>query len=106
MGVPVLFSALTNTVVQVRGHACVLESYSIVNPAAATTFIQMFDSLATPTLGTTVPTLSLGVPTIQSETLQADTFFQLGLWVAATTTATGNGAPATAATVNLTMSSG
>lgn len=101
---PLRRSALTNTVVTNKGTAGVLGGYHCFNPAAATTYLQIFDvaSATTVTLGTTVPDLSFGIPAGGGGNLEwaNGVAFTLGTKVAATTTATGSTAPATALDCN------
>lgn len=110
MATPVLVNGTTGllaTALQVRGQSCNLLGYHIYNPSNATAYIQFFDSLLGPTVGTTVPVWSIGIPTLTSTFMPVDVngiFFSLGLWVAATTTAGGSSAPNAAVNVNLGMS--
>lgn len=106
MANPVLVNGVTGvvaTAIFVRGGPCSVADYHIHNPAAATSFVQFFDSPPTvpPTVGTTVPKWSIGVPTLQTVALDGTLNFVTGLWVAATTTVGGNSAPSAAVNVNL-----
>jgi hypothetical protein len=99
-----LNAALTNTAVVVKGSAGTLMSVEIFNPSAAVTYIQIFNvAAASVTLGTTVPNKSIGVGIGQSLTIPFPMGLAFGTAIscAATTTATGNTAPATAAVVNI-----
>jgi hypothetical protein len=85
-----------------------MESYSIFNAAAATSFVNFYDTLAAPTVGTTVPKWQVGLATLASAVYaggdDSDLLFITGLWVAATTTAAGAVAPATAVVVSVGVS--
>lgn len=96
-------TALTNTVVQagVDGRLNVYGA-SFGNPSAAITYIQFFNKAAadTVTLGTTVPDWVVMLPigaSVQLSPIRALKYFSAGCRYAATTTATGSTAPATAA---------
>lgn len=101
---PLRRSALTNTVVTNKGTPGVMGGYHCYNPAAAVTYLQIFDvaSATTVTLGTTVPDLSFGIPAGGGGNLEwaNGVAFTLGTKIAATTTATGSTAPATALDCN------
>lgn len=87
----------------VRGGPCVLSAWTIGNPNTGAEYVQFFDTLATPTAGTDIPVMSLPFPaaTGPAITQQCNTFFKNGLWIAATTTATGPTGAAIAMPVNL-----
>lgn len=112
MASPVLVNGVTGllaTAIFVRGIECDVLGYHIYNASNATAYVQFFDMTAgvTPTVGTTVPVWSIGIPTVSHAFLMlpvAGLHFQESLWVAATTTAGGNGAPSAALNVNLAMS--
>jgi hypothetical protein len=107
MASPVLVDALSSTEKLVRGESCNVLGYHIFNPSNAVAYVQFFDTLAAPTVGTTVPKWSIGVPTLGEAFIDfapAGLFFKAGLWVAATTTATGASAPSAGVNVNLAMS--
>jgi len=111
MAAPILVggtAGLTNTAVQVRGATCRVTGIYIFNPSVAVAFVQFFDTLAAPTVGTTVPVMALGTNTLGSvaalELPEDGVLFQNGLWVAATTTAGGAVAPGTNLSVNLALS--
>ena len=98
---PVLANALSTTVVTISSGAAELQSYFCHNPSAATAFVQMFDISGTVTLGTSTPKWSIGIPAGQSGNLsQMNLKFTNAIKVAATTTATGSSAPATALVCN------
>lgn len=107
MARPRRFNALTNTVLPVGPDPGMVNVSLITfyNPAAAASWLQMFDA-AMPndvTLGTTLPTLSIPLPTTGAQAIPFPQGCQFlnGLQIAATTTATGSSAPATAVEVNL-----
>lgn len=108
MAVPVTVSALTNTVKVVRlSEPAGVWSMTVANPSAAIAYVQCFDALkpADVTLGTTVATWVVPVTTAQTITVaptQPISFLK-GLQIAATTTATGSTAPATALDVALVL---
>lgn len=74
-----------------------LHAFNVHNPNAAVTFIQMFNSVAAPVVGTDVPTRWIAVPAngVVDGQREFSAPFNLGLWIAATTTP--NGAIAAAA---------
>ncbi len=80
----------------VKGESCRLTAFSVGNPNTGPVYIQCFDSLIGPTVGTTVPKWSLFVPTGGVSNLATDVYFRDGLWVAASTTDDGSTAPTTA----------
>lgn len=99
---------LTNTKVDaitpgtgVRGVRLV--SISFVNPNAAISYIQFFDATAANvTLGTTAPYFTIGVAANSTmQGLIAGRRFATNVCIAATTTATGSSAPASAVQVTL-----
>jgi hypothetical protein len=110
MASPVLVNGVTGvlaTPIFVRGEDVNIIGYHIYNPSNATAFVQFFDTLLAPTVGTTVPMWSIGIPTLVHAFMSfqpAGLYFGIGLWVAATTTVGGSGAPSAAVNVNLAMS--
>lgn len=101
---PSLIAAQSTTVTLVKAGNTRLDGYALYNPSAAVAYLQCFNAkqISDVTLGTTPPVLAIPVPatgTVSLANLRAG--FLLGLCVAATTTATGNTAPATAMVVNL-----
>lgn len=100
-------TAVSNSAVLVMSTGGQLAFLNLFNPAAATTYLQVFDAKATAnvTVGTTTPTLVFGLTTLANDTpviLDGDGLqFGNGIVIAATTTATGNTAPATAMVVNI-----
>lgn len=97
---PKLIPALLAAATPVKASAGKLCWYEIFNPSAATAFVQLFDK-ASPVVGTDVPVLSLGVPAGGRISGEATIGFYNAITAAATTTAEGNVAPATAIVVNL-----
>lgn len=99
---PILASALTNSAVTVDASAGTLGYYFCWNPAAAVTYIQIYDIAGAVTVGTSVPKMSLGIPPTASGNLEwsQGVHFANAIKVAATTTAGGGTAPATAADCN------
>jgi hypothetical protein len=95
----VLFTDLVATPQQVGAiEQRILRGMEVVNTNTAVAFVQCYDSATSPTLGS--PKLSFGVPGASSSTLgnvwwfsDIDLQFNNGLWLAATTTATGTSAP-------------
>lgn len=110
MATPVLVNGYTGvlaTAIQVRGQSCNVLAYHIYNPSNALAVVQFYDSLLAPTVGTTVAMWAIGIATVTPTHMMfpvAGLYFQNGLWIAATTTASGNTAPNTALFVNLAMS--
>jgi hypothetical protein len=92
------------TVANVKASAGNVYGFSVHNPAAATTFLQFYNTAGTPTLGTSV-IWSVGVPAGQTVTQpvgpvsiwQAST----GIGIGASTTATSTGTPGTAPVVTI-----
>lgn len=99
---PYKASALTNSAVTVKASAGNLGGYHCLNAAAAITYIQIFDTSGAVTLGTTTPVLSFGLPASGAGNLEFSNGvnFANAIKVAATTTAGGSTAPATAMDCN------
>lgn len=99
---PFLANALSTTVVTVTGSAGVLTGYYCGNPDASNnTYVQIFDISGTVTLGTSTPKWSIMIPKGGAANLSmVDMAFANAIKVAATTTATGSTAPATAVDCN------
>lgn len=97
------YPAQTTTVRQVTANPTALAGYYIYNPSNATAYVQFFDLSTTVTLGTTVPDLSLGIPSGGAANLMSDEGieFDHGMQLAATTTATGNTAPNVGLDINV-----
>ena len=108
---PYFNSALSTTLVQMQDGAPVfVHDIEVSNINAADAFVQFFNAASTAavTLGTTAPTYSLFVPAGDGvnrggmdKMFPVPLAFTAGLVVAATTTATGNTAPATGLVVNM-----
>ena len=102
-------AAVTSTAVKVNTVGTppsLLVSYNITNNTSSFVYIQFFDVAATSsvTLGTTAPAYVIAVPPygVTDAFVAAPQFtFYNGIVIAATTTATGNTAPSTAASVSL-----
>jgi hypothetical protein len=110
MAIPVLVNGMTgvsNTPIQVRAGICKIKDIVVYNASAAVAFLSFYDSVLAPTVGTTVPVWQIGMNTLVSVPIaiqdEAGLVFNLGCWVAATTTAGGSSAPATALPVSLGM---
>lgn len=94
-----LATALTNTPVAVKAGSASLYGVSFVNSGTAAAYVQLFDAgVGSVTLGTTAPKLSFWVPAggawEEKFSGEAKVAFATALTAAATTTATGNTAPA------------
>ena len=102
---PYTNAALSSTKTQITASACTVGSISVHNPAAATTYLQVWDlASASVTVGTTAATEYYGIPAGASSNITIpDGGFHhgTGLTIAATTTATGSGAPATALVITI-----
>lgn len=99
-----LKNALSTTVSSVKASAGLLGGFYCYNPAAAVTYVQIFNvATGSVTLGTTTPALSFGIPAGGGgvhEFVNGLGGFSTAISVAATTTATGSSAPATAIDCN------
>lgn len=110
MASPVQVNGVTGvlaTPIFVRAGACDLCGYSLYNSSTGTAFVQFYDSALAPTVGTTVSAWSVGMATATPSTLAfqiSGLRFVNGLWVAATTTAAGTGAPSAGVAVSLDVS--
>jgi hypothetical protein len=97
-------SGLTNTAVDLKDAAAVVEGYFLDNTEnTLTTFFQFFNSPAAKVnVGTTVPLYSFAVPGGASANLSGLKLpFSAGLSIAATTTYGGSTAPANAVSYNV-----
>lgn len=96
-------TALTNTVVSVKSSAAQIAGWALHNPSAATTYLQFFNAATAGavTLGSTTPTFVMALAAGASANLigACGIDFASGIQIAATTTATGSTAPATAMVV-------
>ena len=94
---------LTSTAVAVKSGAGTLAGFDFLNTGTAAAYVQVFDA-TTATLGTTVPKLVFYVPPggglVQQFSI-VGIAFSSGITLAATTTATGNIAPATGINANV-----
>lgn len=102
---PFLKTALSTTVTTVTSSAGYLDSVVCNNgngtENSVTTYIQIFDTTGTVTLGSTTPTLSIPIPPSNPGGATAlHMNIANGVKVAATTTATGSSAPTTAVDCN------
>jgi len=96
----VKYAAQTTTVQTVKGSAGKLHGYMIYNPNSSVSYVQLFDTASSVTLGTTVPDLILPIPATSGANL-SDTIgigFTTGIKIACTTTETGLTAPSTGLT--------
>lgn len=96
-------TALSSTKQQISSAACTVTGWAVHNPAAATTYIQIWDlASASVTVGTTAPSWTLVLPAGATANMfdTGGVKHATGFTVAATTTATGSTAPATAAVVS------
>lgn len=105
--VPNAQTSLLATVASVKSNAAgLLGMVQCYNPNASAAFVQIFDAATagSVTLGTTPPTLSIGIPaTTSSGPIMMSPIgieFRNGIQVAATTTATGNTAPGSGLSCN------
>ena len=80
-----------------------LHAFNLHNPNAAVVFIQMFNSVAAPVVGTDAPTRWIAIPAagVIDGQREYSAPFNLGLWIAATTTPNGAVAPAAGCPVSL-----
>jgi hypothetical protein len=100
---PSLQNGLSITVKVVKASAGNLDGYYIYNPNASVAYVQIFNasSAGSVTLGTTVPVLSLGIPSLGAANISTlGIAFSTGIAVASTTTATGSTANGTAVDAN------
>jgi hypothetical protein len=101
---PYFNAALTNTAAAVRAFPTRLYGLHLINPNASNVYVQFFDmAVGSVTVGTTPPAFSLlapangGIDTPWAFPIN----FNTALTIAATTTATGSGAPASNIVANL-----
>jgi hypothetical protein len=114
MATPVLVNGYTGvqaTAIWVRGQSCDVMGYHIYNASNATAFVQFYDSgpnQGAPTVGTTVAKWLVPVPTVSSVFMPisptAGLYFENGLYIAATTTASGNTNPSAVLTIAVAVS--
>ena len=101
---PKLYAAQTTTVRTAKNGPGALNGWFVTNPNASTAYVQFFDvaGSGTVTLGTTVPVLSLGIPSTAAANMNGCNIeFVNGIRLAVTTTATGSTAPSTGCDVNV-----
>ena len=98
----VVTAALTNTVTAINPGYTNFSFMECYNPAAAATYVQVFNAVpGNVTLGTTPPATVISMATLASRGFAFSDnglSFPVAMSVAATTTATGSTAPATALT--------
>lgn len=93
-------SALSTTVKTIKATKGVLAWGQCYNTVATVIYIQVFDTTAAVTLGTTVPNASFGIAASGPTNLPLPMQFNKAIKVAATTTVGGNTAPGTAVDCN------
>lgn len=98
-------SALTNSVVTIKGKSSKLGGYYIANPSNAFAYLQVFDlaTSAAVTLGTTTPDMIYGIPTGAAANIAIDRGIGManGIQIAITTTPTGSAAPSATCAVTI-----
>jgi len=112
MATPVLVNGYTGvqaTAIQVRGQSCDVMGYHIYNASNAIAFVQFYDQKPDPpTVGTTVAKWVVPVPTVSQVFMPisptAGLLFEGGLWIAATTTASGSTNPSAVCTISVAVS--
>ena len=99
---PFLDTAQGTTVTTIKSGAGELGAYHCINPNAAVSYIQLFDTSGAVTLGITVPVLSLGLPANDGGNIEwgMGIHFANAIKVAVTTTAQGSTAPGTGVDCN------
>lgn len=97
-----LQATLSNTFQTVKGSAGTLYGWYVYNPNTSVTYLQIFNS-TNPTVGTTTPLLSLGIPASSGANVEFTNgiAFSTGITVAATTGATNSTAPSSSIQANL-----
>ena len=96
--------ALSSTKAVVKAGAGAISSIHIHNPSNAAAYLQVFDALtADVTVGTTVPTFTIGTATLvhNNVVFPAPLEFAIGCVVAFCTTTTGSTGPSTAGVVSM-----
>lgn len=101
-------AALSNTKQVVKAAPGKVWWYNIFNPGVALAYLHFYDAAsADVTVGTTVPTLSIALPSIATASVGVDSpqvvglQFSTAITIAATTTPGGGTAPGTALVVNI-----
>lgn len=97
---PILNAALDGTVVPLAATETPLAWAHVYNPNATVAYVQLFDTTGVVTLGTTAPKMALAVPGQSTIQFNGPAVFLSGIKAAATTTPTGNTAPAAALVAN------
>jgi hypothetical protein len=97
-----LQSALSTTPETVKSSDGYVGGWYVFNPNAAAAYIQFFDESGTITLGSTTPKMSIGIPAGAGANVEfrRGIPFTNSIKVAATTTATGSSANASALVCN------
>jgi hypothetical protein len=100
---PYSFGGLSTTVQTVKSGAGTLGGYYFYNPNPSVAYVQIFDINSAPTLGSTAPTISIGVPATSGANLEVGLGVNMasGIRIAATTTRAGSSAPVSGLDVNL-----
>lgn len=105
------YTGVQATAIFVRGEDVYVQGYHIYNASDATAYVQFYNRPTTgltPTVGTTVATWVVAIPTLQQAFFDmgqpAGLFFQGGLWIAATTAINGSTNPSAVLTVALALS--
>lgn len=93
-----LISAGTTNGTQINAQPCFVGRVQIFNAAAAVRFVKLYDISSGLVVGTTVPTITLGIPTLSMINLMIGYCFAKGLALATTTLITD--VDATAVTLN------
>ncbi|MDB5448314.1 MAG: hypothetical protein JWQ97_3631 [Phenylobacterium sp.] len=95
---PKLVAALSNAAVAIKASVGQLCWYDIFNPSAAVAYVQLFDrAQGSVTVGTDTPAAAIGIPAGgRAQGFVQRWNFNTAITAAATTTATGSIAPATA----------
>lgn len=95
---PKSLGGITNASQTVNGSGATLDAINCINPNAAVSYLQVFNTAGAVTVGTTVPTQSFAIPA--NGQLEHNppygAWYSAAIKVAGTTTRTGNTAPATA----------
>jgi hypothetical protein len=94
--------ALSNTPVQVFKGPCTIGYLNVENPGSAKTYLQLHDALAANVIpGTSVPHRSIMIPAVGAYDAIMNGPNSTALTIMATTTPTGNTAPATSLVINM-----
>lgn len=96
---PISLPALTATATAIKAAAGTIGGWYLYNPNSTVVYVQLFDAATgAVTLGSTAPVAALGIPAGSAANVvsAAGINFTTAITVAATTTATGSTAPASA----------